>query len=92
MYAFRSKDRINNETLTLLLNKENCLTKCLYKAISSPFNSIEFVNNDATYNYNNVVGDLVSTFATDVKYLKDKDAEEKVAELLMMMISNNTEQ
>lgn len=66
--------------------------KCLYKAISSPFNSIEFVNNDATYNYNNVVGDLVSTFATDVKYLKDKDAEEKVAELLMMMISNNTEQ
>lgn len=52
--------------------------KCLYKAISSPFNSIEFVNNDATYNYNNVVGDLVSTFATDVKYLKDKDAEEKV--------------
>ena len=33
--------------------------KCLYKAISSPFNSIEFVNNDATYNYNNVVGDLV---------------------------------
>lgn len=40
--------------------------KCLYKAISSPFNSIEFVNNDATYNYNNVVGDLVSTFATDV--------------------------
>lgn len=66
--------------------------KCLYRAISSPFNSIEFVNNDATYNYNNVVGDLVSTFATDVKYLKDKDAEEKVAELLMMMISNNTEQ
>lgn len=66
--------------------------KCLYKAISSPFNSIEFVNNDATYNYNNVVGDLVSTFATDVKYLKDKNAEEKVAELLMMMISNNTEQ
>lgn len=66
--------------------------KCLYKAISSPFNSIEFVNNDATYNYNNVVGDLVSTFATDVKYLKDKDAEEKVAELLMMKISNNTEQ
>lgn len=66
--------------------------KCLYKAISSPFNSIEFVNNDATYNYNNVVGDLVSTFAIDVKYLKDKDAEEKVAELLMMMISNNTEQ
>ena len=42
VYAFRSKDRINNET--------------------------------------------------DVKYLKDKDAEEKVAELLMMMISNNTEQ
>ena len=26
VYAFRSKDRINNETLTLLLNKENCLT------------------------------------------------------------------
>lgn len=31
-------------------------------------------------------------YQTDVKYLKDKDAEEKVAELLMMMISNNTEQ
>lgn len=65
--------------------------KCLYKALSSPFNSIEFVNSDATYNYNNVVGDLVSTFATDTNYMKDREAEEKITELLMMRISNNTE-
>lgn len=65
--------------------------KCLYKALSSPFNSIEFVNNDVTYNYNNVVGDLVSTFATNINYMKDKEAEEKITELLMMRILNNTE-
>lgn len=65
--------------------------KCLHKALSSPFNSIEFVNNDATYNYNNVVGDLVATFATDANYMKDRDAEEKIMELLMLRISNNSQ-
>lgn len=63
--------------------------KCLYRALISPFNSIEFVNNDATYNYNNVVKDLITTFATDSKYVNDKDGEEKVAHLLLMFISDN---
>ena len=64
---------------------------CLHKALTSPFNSIEFVNNDATYNYNNVVGDMISTFATDKNYVKNKEAEEKIMELLTMRIVNNTD-
>ena len=63
----------------------------MHKALTSPFNSIEFVNNDATYNYNNVVGDMISTFATDKNYVKNKEAEEKIMELLTMRIVNNTD-
>lgn len=64
--------------------------KCLYKALTSPFNSIEFVNQDVTYNYNNVVGDLISTLSTNRNYMNDKDAEEKIAELLLMRVVNNS--
>lgn len=65
--------------------------KCLHQALSSPFNSIEFVKGDATYNYNNVVEDMISTFSTNVNYMKNKEAEDKIAELLKMKILSNTE-
>ena len=64
---------------------------CIYKALISPYNSIEFVNKDATYNFNNVVSDLITTFSTDSKYLIDRYSKEKLSELLSMIVASNTD-
>lgn len=62
----------------------------LYKALISPYNSIEFVNSDRTYNYNNVVKDIITTFLTDDGYLNDKHTMNKLEELLIMFMDSGS--
>lgn len=69
---------INNKAIDLL-----------YRALISPYNSIEFVNSDRTYNYNNVVNDLITTFATSVSYVNDSKSKKKVEELVLMFVTES---
>lgn len=63
---------------------------CIYKALKSPFNSLEFVTNDATYNYNNVVNDIITTLSTNLELVSTQNAKDNLTELLRMIIISNS--
>lgn len=54
----------------------------LYLAILSPYNSIEFINKDKAYNYNNVVENIISTIAADTSLIKSDKSKEIISELI----------
>lgn len=59
----------------------------LYLAISSPYNSMEFIKKDKAYNYNNVVDNVISTLATTSSLILEDRAKEAVAELIKIQIT-----
>lgn len=60
----------------------------LYRALSSPYNSIEFVNNDSIYNFNNVVKDIITNVSLN-KSLFSVNLKDKVDELLTKIVRSN---
>lgn len=75
----------NNNDLKL---NENAIEN-LYLALSSPYNSMEFINKDKAYNYDNVIGETIATFAADLSLIPSKKARTNVAELIKIQIGEN---
>ena len=61
----------------------------LYLALSSPYNSMEFIKNDKTYNYGNVIGETITTLAANTSLIPSEKARINVAELIKIKIKEN---
>lgn len=61
----------------------------LYLALSSPYNSMEFVKKDKAYNYHNVVEETISTLAANVSLIRNEKSKYYVAELIKIQIAEN---
>lgn len=61
----------------------------LYLALSSPYNSMEFIKKDKAYNYNNVVENTILTLAADTTLIQNKKIINNVAELIKMQFTEN---
>ena len=59
----------------------------LYLALSSPYNSMEFIKKDKAYNYNNVVEDTISTFAANMDLAPSEKSKSAVAELIIIQMN-----
>lgn len=67
---------------------ENAINN-LYLAVSSPYNSMEFIKKDKNYNYNNVIGEIITTFAADRSLIPSEKAQMNVVELIKIQIGEN---
>lgn len=61
----------------------------LYLALSSPYNSMEFIKKDKAYNYNNVVEDAIATLAANVTLIPSERAKNAVAEMIKIQMTEN---
>lgn len=61
--------------------------KNLYFALSSPYNSMEFIKKDKAYNYNNVVEETISTLVANIELVPDEKAKSAVVELIRIQMS-----
>lgn len=61
----------------------------LYLALSSPYNSIEFIKRDKAYNYNNIVETTISTLAADMTLISNDKLKDNVTELIKMQLTEN---
>lgn len=61
----------------------------LYLALSSPYNSMEFIKKDKAYNYNNVVEDTIATLAANVTLIPSERAKNAVAEMIKIQMTEN---
>lgn len=75
----------NNKDLKL---NENAIEK-LYYAVASPYNSMEFIKKDKTYNYDNVIQDTITTLAADLSLVASERAKKQIAELIKIQIEEN---
>lgn len=75
----------NNNDMKL---NENAIEN-LYLALSSPYNSMEFVKKDKVYNYDNVIEETIATFAADLSLIPSEKARTNVAELIKIQIGEN---
>ena len=62
----------------------------LYLALSSPYNSMEFIKKDRAYNYNNVIEETISRLASDASLLLSPKAKTAVTELIKIQINENS--
>ena len=67
---------------------ENAINN-LYLAVSSPYNSMEFIKKDKVYNYDNVIDETIATFAADTSLIPSEKARMNVAELIKIQILEN---
>lgn len=67
---------------------ENAINN-LYLAVSSPYNSMEFIKKDKVYNYDNVIDETIATFAADTSLIPSEKARMNVAELIKTQILEN---
>ena len=67
---------------------ENAINN-LYLAVSSPYNSMEFIKKDKNYNYNNIIGEIITTFAADRSLIPSEKAQMNVVELIKIQIGEN---
>ena len=62
----------------------------LYLALSSPYNSMEFIKQDRNYNYDNVIGKTITTLTANPSLISDKKSRMNVAELMRIQIAGNS--
>ncbi|OUN45314.1 hypothetical protein B5G26_03340 [Anaerotignum lactatifermentans] len=61
----------------------------LYLALSSPYNSMEFIKKDKAYNYDNVIEETIATFVANPSLIPSEKAKMNVAELMKIQIEEN---
>lgn len=59
----------------------------LYLALSSPYNSMEFIKKDRAYNYNNVVENTISTLAANMDLVSSEKSKSAVEELIIIQMT-----
>lgn len=62
----------------------------LYLALSSPYNSIEFIKQDRNYNYDDVIEKTISTLTADTSLIPDKKSLANLEELIRIQIAGNS--
>lgn len=62
----------------------------LYLALSSPYNSIEFIKQDRNYNYDDVIEKTISTLTADASLIPDKKSLANLEELIRIQIAGNS--
>lgn len=68
---------------------ENAINN-LYSAVSSPYNSMEFIKKDKAYNYDNVIEEIIAIFAADISLIPSEKARRNVEELIKIQIGENS--
>lgn len=61
----------------------------LYLALSSPYNSMEFIKKDKSYNYDNVIEETITTFAANLSLIPSEKAQANIEELMKILIREN---
>ena len=59
-------------------------------ALLSPYNSMEFIKKDKAYNQDNIIGETIITFNTNLSLLSSKKAKNSAVELIKMQIMENS--
>lgn len=75
------------EYQNLKLN-ENAINN-LYLAVSSPYNSMEFIKKDKAYNYDNVIQEIIGMLAENSSLIPSEKARMNVGELIRIQIVEN---
>lgn len=54
----------------------------LHLALSSPYNSMEFIRKDKVYNYGNIIGETITTLAANLFLIPSKKTQISIGELI----------
>ena len=71
----------------LKVNENAICNLCM--ALSSPYNSMEFIKKDKAYNYDNVIEETITTFVADLSLVTSEKMRMSVAELIKFQIEEN---